>query len=559
MDAQLREDGTHIGTQNLAIGLLKETTVVQTKRSDHITFRPENVMMAAIDFEVAEQGMRDRADLVERAVSQYLGHQKHDRVLLSEMDIVYVSALGRKMRLSRVGFRTNLSGRTDVVTSELARPDGLTISGQSFESHVYPEKKSRAIFVTEKELSGVVYYLYIGETDSKHSPSKMFTLRTFYKSYGGDNGTGEDGTWTIGESMIFQRSTLPWLIAALTDAEEALQVEVTKNRRQAQEKRAARTEDEVAQEQEVRRRYAEKYPKEQIIKAVNLAASHRSASQRHGLSEHFTWWEWLDLCARTGFRCPTCNEAASLTPHHRTARSKGGVNTIDNIEPVCRCCHPQIEGMVNGREGWLAEQRTLAERFKVGDVVQRRLPYWNRSDRVGHSGNAPGHVIDVVEPSCAEGPLWVSNGRSGFTHFHASLRSKNLVKAAVIVRWVDKVSSIEQVQPDYLSRFDAQAWNEEQRVWLAEQQVLLAGFQLGDVVYRASPKANIDDTEHITQLISPIPRPTWGVQADGSFGFLNDNPLKVSKTKARIRWIKNGSTKYSLVSLENLAKFSEVE
>ncbi len=547
-----------VENENPEAGPLEEKTDAQSGWSDLIAFRPESAMMAAIDFEVAEQGMQDRADLVKHAVSEYLGRQKDNRLLLKE-DLVHVSATGRKMRMPRAELRANPGEQPDTIPAELARPDGLAVSGQSFESHIYPEKNCRTIFVAEKELLREVYYLHLGETDCKYNPRKTLTLRTFHKYYGAINRTGEDGTWTLGESMTFQRSSLPWLIATLTSAEEALQFEATNNRRQAQEKRAARSEDEVAQEQEIRQRYSEKYSKEQITKAVRLAGSHRSASLRQGLSEHFTWWEWLDLCARTGFRCPTCNEASPLTPHHILARSKGGANTINNIAPVCQRCHPHIEGMVDGREQWLAEQLAMAELFKVGDLVQRLPYYWNRFDKEPHSGKAPGHVIDIIKPSSGDGPLWVPNGGHCYTYFHSTFRFESLVSAAVIVRWTDAASTIEEVQPGHLRSFDGQAWNEEQRDWLAEQQRLLERFQLGDVVYRSLPKANTDVRGRIMNLISPVPGPPWGVQADGSFGFVNDNPLKESKAKARVQWIKNGSTNSSVVFLEFLAKLSEEE
>lgn len=49
--------------------------------------------------------------------------------------------------------------------------------------------------------------------------------------------------------------------------------------------------------------------------------------------------EWLDLCARFGYRCAACGVSTVLTKDHVIPVSQGGKNTIDNIQPLCQSCN----------------------------------------------------------------------------------------------------------------------------------------------------------------------------------------------------------------------------
>lgn len=52
----------------------------------------------------------------------------------------------------------------------------------------------------------------------------------------------------------------------------------------------------------------------------------------------FTKEEWLDLCERYEFKCINCG-APEQHADHVIPLSKGGMNTIDNIQPLCKSCN----------------------------------------------------------------------------------------------------------------------------------------------------------------------------------------------------------------------------
>jgi 5-methylcytosine-specific restriction endonuclease McrA len=96
------------------------------------------------------------------------------------------------------------------------------------------------------------------------------------------------------------------------------------------------------------KRYYETHRDAVLSKNVRWAEQNPSAAlaarQRHkawkgfGLTEHFTAAEWDDLCARFGNRCLRCGKA-ECTVDHIIPLSKGGPNTIDNIQPLCNPCN----------------------------------------------------------------------------------------------------------------------------------------------------------------------------------------------------------------------------
>lgn len=49
--------------------------------------------------------------------------------------------------------------------------------------------------------------------------------------------------------------------------------------------------------------------------------------------------EWDELCAKYHHLCLCCGEVKPLTPDHITPLSRGGSNSIDNIQPLCRTCN----------------------------------------------------------------------------------------------------------------------------------------------------------------------------------------------------------------------------
>ena len=53
----------------------------------------------------------------------------------------------------------------------------------------------------------------------------------------------------------------------------------------------------------------------------------------------FTQAEWDSLCARYNYTCLCCKQVKPLTFDHVVPLSKGGSNTIDNIQPLCLKCN----------------------------------------------------------------------------------------------------------------------------------------------------------------------------------------------------------------------------
>ena len=60
-----------------------------------------------------------------------------------------------------------------------------------------------------------------------------------------------------------------------------------------------------------------------------------------GLSEHYTEDEWNMLLHSYGCRCAKCGGKDNIEVDHVIPLIKGGQNTIDNIQPLCRSCNAQ--------------------------------------------------------------------------------------------------------------------------------------------------------------------------------------------------------------------------
>ncbi len=122
----------------------------------------------------------------------------------------------------------------------------------------------------------------------------------------------------------------------------------------------------------LRQAYAERYSESCVKRAIALAASHRARAARLGRTDHFTAWQWLDLCAVFNDRCAVCQEEGPLIVHHVKELSRGGPNSIGNIQPLCNGCHRYMHGgFVDLSAAWWAEQSALMERFRAGQAVRR--------------------------------------------------------------------------------------------------------------------------------------------------------------------------------------------
>lgn len=66
---------------------------------------------------------------------------------------------------------------------------------------------------------------------------------------------------------------------------------------------------------------------------------HKRRALVRGLGTHFTLQEWRDLCEHYGNHCLKCGATGPLVPDHVIPLSRGGSNTIDNIQPLCSDCN----------------------------------------------------------------------------------------------------------------------------------------------------------------------------------------------------------------------------
>lgn len=71
----------------------------------------------------------------------------------------------------------------------------------------------------------------------------------------------------------------------------------------------------------------------------NLNTQRRNNLRRSKHGGWFTTQEWLSLCERYGNVCLACGKPGPLTQDHVIPLSKGGSNSIDNIQPLCDRCN----------------------------------------------------------------------------------------------------------------------------------------------------------------------------------------------------------------------------
>ena len=75
-----------------------------------------------------------------------------------------------------------------------------------------------------------------------------------------------------------------------------------------------------------------------------------------------TSWATLSALVTTGAACRYCGAREDLVAHHKLPRRLGGPDALENLEPVCRSCHPAVE------------QRAAAEAELVWERPERSEP-----------------------------------------------------------------------------------------------------------------------------------------------------------------------------------------
>jgi 5-methylcytosine-specific restriction endonuclease McrA len=54
-------------------------------------------------------------------------------------------------------------------------------------------------------------------------------------------------------------------------------------------------------------------------------------------------WAALSALVTGGAVCTYCGSREDLVAHHKVPRRYGGLDGLENLEPVCRGCHPAVE------------------------------------------------------------------------------------------------------------------------------------------------------------------------------------------------------------------------
>lgn len=64
----------------------------------------------------------------------------------------------------------------------------------------------------------------------------------------------------------------------------------------------------------------------------------RRVIKSSGVGSH-TEQEWQNLCKQYGYKCAACKKKVELTQDHVIPLAKGGPDSIDNIQPLCKLCN----------------------------------------------------------------------------------------------------------------------------------------------------------------------------------------------------------------------------
>ena len=86
---------------------------------------------------------------------------------------------------------------------------------------------------------------------------------------------------------------------------------------------------------ESKRKY-KKTPKGRLSDITAMAKRRSSKSNNGG---NFTKEEWVSLCNKYGNKCLACGAYGKMTIDHVKPLSRGGTNSIDNIQPLCLTCN----------------------------------------------------------------------------------------------------------------------------------------------------------------------------------------------------------------------------
>ena len=79
-------------------------------------------------------------------------------------------------------------------------------------------------------------------------------------------------------------------------------------------------------------------------------------------------WHVLSAMVTSGAACVACGSRDDLVAHHKLPRRYGGLDVPENLEPVCRSCHPRVE------QEAIAQAKLVWERPDWQRPPRRRRP-----------------------------------------------------------------------------------------------------------------------------------------------------------------------------------------
>lgn len=87
-----------------------------------------------------------------------------------------------------------------------------------------------------------------------------------------------------------------------------------------------------------RARYHERYQNDPAFRKYRVFLNTKRRGQKIS-GGSYSQEEWDRLCAYYDHRCVACGARRPLTVDHVIPLSKGGANTIQNLQPLCRACN----------------------------------------------------------------------------------------------------------------------------------------------------------------------------------------------------------------------------
>lgn len=80
-------------------------------------------------------------------------------------------------------------------------------------------------------------------------------------------------------------------------------------------------------------------PDDRLYRDTRQVAAQNTRARKLGVDGLLDVRDWRKLLDKHGYRCVMCHSKEDLVIDHIVAISRGGINTIDNVQPLCRGCN----------------------------------------------------------------------------------------------------------------------------------------------------------------------------------------------------------------------------